>query len=62
MLWKAIYPYDYMESYERHNKTLLPEKKEFYSNLEIEDIRDVDSKHMRGVSIIVYTCKESYYY
>ena len=42
MLRKGVYPYEYMDSWERFNKTLLPTKKEFYSNLNMEDIDKVD--------------------
>ena len=31
-----------MDDWEKINETLLPEKEEFYSNLNIEDITDAD--------------------
>ena len=31
-----------MDSWERFNETSLPDKKAFYSNLNMEDITDVD--------------------
>ena len=31
-----------MDEWEKFNETSLPEKKEFYSNLNIEDITDAD--------------------
>ena len=31
-----------MDEWEKFNETLLPENKEFYSNLNMEDITDAD--------------------
>ena len=45
MLRKSVYPYEYMDSWERFDETLLPEKEDFNSNLNMEDITDVDYKH-----------------
>ena len=42
LLRKGVYPYEYMDSCERFNETSLPSKKNFYSNLNIEDIDDID--------------------
>ena len=42
LLRKGVYPYDYMDSQERFNKR-LPPKKDFYSELTLEDISDKDS-------------------
>ena len=42
MLRKGVYPYEYMDSWERFNETSLPSKKEFYSNLNMKDIDDID--------------------
>ena len=44
-LRKGIYPYEYMGSWERFNETSLPDKEAFYSNLNMEDITDVDYMH-----------------
>ena len=38
-LGKAVYPYEYMDDWEKFDETLLSEKEEFYSNLNIEDIK-----------------------
>ena len=48
LLRKGVYPYEYMDSWERFNET-LPDKEAFYSNLNIEDITDVDYKHAKIV-------------
>ena len=34
-----------MDSWQRSDKTSLPDKEAFYSNLNIEDIIDVDYRH-----------------
>ena len=39
---KAVYAYDYMNDWERFNEIALPEKEKLYSNLNMEDITDVD--------------------
>ena len=38
-----------MDSWEGFNETSLPEKEAFYSNLNMEDITDVDYKHAKIV-------------
>ena len=38
-LRKGVYPYEYMDSWQRFNETSLPDKEAFYSNLNMEDIR-----------------------
>ena len=42
LLRKGVYPYEYMDSSERFNETSLPDKEPFYSNLNMEDITDVN--------------------
>ena len=49
MTRKGIYPYDYMDSFEKFNKTELPTKEEFYSILNNEHIRDEDYSHAQKV-------------
>ena len=49
LLRKGIYTYEYMDSWERFNETSLPDKEAFYSNLNLEDITDVDYKHAKIV-------------
>ena len=48
-LRKGVYPYEYMDSCERFNETLLPPKKTFYSELNVEDITDKDYAHAQKV-------------
>ena len=49
MLRKGVYPYEYMDSWKKFNKTSLPSKKDFYSNLNMEDIDDIDYGHGNNV-------------
>ena len=49
ILWTGLYPYEYMDSWERFNETSLPDKEAFYSNLNMEDITDVDHRHAKRV-------------
>ena len=42
---KGVYPYEYMDSWERVNAISLPPKKDFYSELNLEDISDKDYEH-----------------
>ena len=41
----GAYPYEYMNSWERFNETSLLPKKDFYSELTLEDITDKDYNH-----------------
>ena len=45
ILRKGMYPYEYMDSWERFDETSLPDKKAFYSELNLEDITDKDYEH-----------------
>ena len=49
LLRKDVYPYEYIDSWERFNETSLPDKEAFYSDLNMEDITDVDYKHAKIV-------------
>ena len=49
LLRKGVYPYEYMNSWERFNETSLPSKTEFYSNLNMEDIDEIDYRHGNNV-------------
>ena len=45
LLRKGVYPYEYMDNWERFDETLLSNKEAFYSNLSMEDITDTDYRH-----------------
>ena len=49
LLKKAVYPYEYTDSWERFNETSLPDKEAFYRSLNMEDITDVDYRHAKRV-------------
>ena len=49
LLRKGVYPYEYMDTWERFNETSLPLKKIFYSELNLEDISDKDYLHAQKV-------------
>ena len=49
LLRKGVYTYEYMDDWENSNETKLPEKEEFYSNLNLEDITDADYMHVKRV-------------
>ena len=49
LLRKGVYPYEYMDSWERFDETLLPDKKAFYSKLNDEGITDKDYAHAQKV-------------
>ena len=49
LLRKVVYPYVYMDSQERFNETSFPTKKDFYSELTLEDISDKDNNHAQKV-------------
>ena len=42
LLREGVYPYEYMDSWEKFDETALPPKNDFYSILNLEDISDED--------------------
>ena len=49
LLRKGVYPYEYMVDWEKFDETTLPEKEEFYSNLNMEEITGADYMHGKRV-------------
>ena len=49
LLRKGVYPYEYMDSWEKFNETSLPSKKDFYSNFNMENINEIDYRHGNNV-------------
>ena len=49
LLRKGVYPFEHMDEWEKFTETTLPEKEEFYSNLNMEDIADTDYMHAKRV-------------
>ena len=46
---KGVYPLEYMDNWERFNEMSLPSKESFYSNLNMENIDDIDYRHGNNV-------------
>ena len=49
LLRKGVYPYEYMDNWERFNETSFPNKESFNSNLNTENIDDIDYRHGNNV-------------
>ena len=49
LLRKGFYPYEYADTWERFSEISLPSKEDFYSNLNMEDISDIDYRHANNV-------------
>ena len=45
LLRQGVYPYEYMDNWERFDETSLPNKKSFYSSLNMKNIDDIDYRH-----------------
>jgi len=46
---KSVYPYSYMDSFSRFEEIELPNKKEFFNDLNNTDINDSEYRHAREV-------------
>ena len=49
LLRKGVYPYEYVDNWERFSEISLPSKEDFYSNLNTEDSSDIDYRHANNV-------------
>ena len=49
LLRKGVYPYEYVDNWERFSEISLPNKEDFYNNLNMEDINDIDYRHANNV-------------
>ena len=49
LLRKGVYPYEYMDGWDRFSEKALPDKDSFYSNLTMEDISKTDYVHANNV-------------
>ena len=49
LLRKDVYPYEYMDSWERFNETSLSDKEAFYSKLNEEGISNINYAHGQNV-------------
>ena len=49
LLQKGVYPHEYIDDWAIFSERSLPEKEDFYSHLNIEDITDADYAHAKRV-------------
>ena len=49
LLWRGVYPYEYMDDWQKFSETSLPEKENFDSHLNMEDVTAEDYKHAKKV-------------
>ena len=49
LLRKGIYPYEYIDRWERFDETSLSDKEAFYNSLYTEGITSVDYRHAKRV-------------
>ena len=52
LLRKGVYPYEYIDSWEKLDETTLPPKEAFYSNSNLKDISDEDCAHAQKVWVV----------
>ena len=45
LLRKGVYPYEYKDDWDRFKEEKLPNKSDFYSSLNMEDISEIDYRH-----------------
>ena len=53
LLQKGVYPCEYMVDWEKFNETSLLEKKDSYSDLNMEDITDADHAHAKNIEYLM---------
>ena len=53
LLQKGVYPCEYMVDWEKFNETSLLEKKDSYSDLNMEDITDADHVHAKNIEYLM---------
>ena len=51
LLGKGVYPYEYMDGWDKFNEKSIPCKESFYSSLTLENITEVDYIHAKNVFI-----------
>ena len=49
LLSKGVFPYEYMDDWDRFNEEKLPNKSDFYSSLNMEDISEINYRHAAKV-------------
>ena len=48
-MWKVVYPYDYIDDWDKFSERSLSETEDFYSHLNMEDITHADYTHAKRV-------------
>ena len=51
LLGKGVYPYEYIDSWEKFDKNILLPKEAFCSNLNLDNISDEDYMHAQKICI-----------
>ena len=49
LLRKGVYPYEYIDEWDKFNEKIIPGKDSFYSNLTLENISETDYAHANNV-------------
>ena len=49
LLRKGVYPYEYMDDWDRFNEEKLPNKSDFFSSFNMEDVSEIDYRHATKV-------------
>ena len=49
LLRKGVYPYEYIDGWNKFNEKIIPSKESFYSNLTLENISETDYAHANNV-------------
>ena len=49
LLRKGVYPYEFMDNWERFDEESLPDKESFHSSLNMENIDDIDYRHGKNL-------------
>ena len=49
LLRKGVYPYEYMDGWDKFNETSTPNKESFYSKFTMENISETDYRHANNV-------------
>ena len=47
LLKKGVYPFEYIDSWERFDENTIPSKEASYSELNLENIKDKDYEHFK---------------
>ena len=60
LLRKGVYPYEYMDGWDKFNETSIPSKESFYSNLTMENITETDYIHANNVYNVIWVIITTY--